>query len=192
MQCSCAKLHACMHYAILYSGKAVAGRGKKERYPIQFSRSAANFCSLRSKRTQFRFMAYTLELCEKMLPSAEPQRAAAQKTVRRSLRTPGFELRKSIAEGRQSVAWGSQPAGALMDGVEAARLHRLEPASSRNLRQRIEALASASKVHRVLDSPGIEDQAILQCFGLVLVSCAVPVIESRAPPRMGTRKASTS
>jgi phosphoadenosine phosphosulfate reductase len=63
------------------------------------------------------------------------------------------------------MAWGNQPARALTDGVEAARLLHLEMASSGDLSQRLDLLASAIKGRIAFStSLGIEDQAILHAI----------------------------
>ena len=63
------------------------------------------------------------------------------------------------------MAWGNQPARALTDGVEAARLLQLELASTSDLSRRIELMASAIKGRIAFStSLGIEDQAILHAI----------------------------
>jgi phosphoadenosine phosphosulfate reductase len=63
------------------------------------------------------------------------------------------------------MAWGNQPARALTDGVELARLLQLELASSAGLSQRIKLLAGAIKGRIAFStSLGIEDQAILHAI----------------------------
>jgi phosphoadenosine phosphosulfate reductase len=63
------------------------------------------------------------------------------------------------------MAWGNQPARALTDGVEVARLLHLELASVADLAQRVELLTSAIKGRIAFStSLGIEDQAILHAI----------------------------
>ena len=63
------------------------------------------------------------------------------------------------------MAWGNQPARALTDSVEAARLLQLELASTSDLSRRIELMASAIKGRIAFStSLGIEDQAILHAI----------------------------
>lgn len=63
------------------------------------------------------------------------------------------------------MAWGNQPARALTDGAEVARLLQLELPASNDLVQRIELLTAAIKGRIAFStSLGIEDQAILHAI----------------------------
>ena len=63
------------------------------------------------------------------------------------------------------MAWGNQPARALTDGVEAARLLQLELASTSDLSRAYRALGRAIKGRIAFStSLGIEDQAILHAI----------------------------
>jgi phosphoadenosine phosphosulfate reductase len=63
------------------------------------------------------------------------------------------------------MAWGNQPARAITDGVELARLLQLELAGSESLVHRIELLASAIKGRIAFSTGlGIEGQAILHAI----------------------------
>ena len=63
------------------------------------------------------------------------------------------------------MAWGNQPARALSNGVEVARLLHLELSGTENLARRVELLTSAIKGRIAFStSLGIEDQAILHAI----------------------------
>lgn len=63
------------------------------------------------------------------------------------------------------MAWGNQPARALTDGAEVARLLQLELPASNDLVRRIELLTAAIKGRIAFStSLGIEDQAILHAI----------------------------
>ncbi len=63
------------------------------------------------------------------------------------------------------MAWGNQPARALTDSVEVARLLHLELSGTEDLARRIELLTSAIKGRIAFStSLGIEDQAILHAI----------------------------
>src|SRR5271157_3431308 len=103
------------------------------RYTNKFAAIAATFRSLRDAGTQFHFYLAHGVPSKNFLPYLKSQHLVAQKAVRRSPHPPRLRTQAGMTGDQQSMAWGNQPARALTDGVEAARLLQLELASTSDL-----------------------------------------------------------